>query len=201
MKKVLNWVWSLLEIIIIIYVIVLTLFLLCKNKYGYTELGDYSFVNVDLMGEKNIKNTKNGDLLIVKNSNDISNGNLIYYYAVYNDEYIVKSGVVTDIKKDDYSAVYTVEGKKSAVTVASARVLGKYSNTYAHLGKVLDILESRIGFLFLVLLPIMIVFIYQLYEFIVILRYDEVDENEKVVNKKRKIQKDKSKKDDNIEIL
>ena len=123
MKKVLNWVWSLLEIIIIIYVIVLTLFLLCKNKYGYTELGDYSFVNVDLMGEKNIKNTKNGDLLVVKNSNDINNGNLIYYYAVYNDEYIVKSGIVTDIKKDDYSAVYTVEGKKSAVTVASARVL------------------------------------------------------------------------------
>ena len=28
-----------------------------------------------------------------------------------------------------------------------------------------------------------------------------LDENEKVVNKKRKIQKDKSKKDDNIEVL
>ena len=118
-----------------------------------------------------------------------------------NGQNIVKSGIVTDIKKDDYSAVYTVEGKKSTVTVASARVLGKYSNTYAHLGRILNILESRIGFLFLVLLPIMIVFIYQLYEFIVILRYDEVDENEKVVNKKRKIQKDKSKKDDNIEVL
>ena len=49
MRKVLNWVWSFVEVIIIIYVVLVTMFVLCKNKYGYTQFGDYSFANIDLI--------------------------------------------------------------------------------------------------------------------------------------------------------
>lgn len=188
MRKVLNWVWSFVEVIIIIYVVLVTMFVLCKNKYGYTQFGDYSFANIDLIAEKNVKDTKKGDLLVVKNSNDIHKGDLIYYYAVLNDNYIVRSAVVADVKEDDYSALYTVSLSNTTINVASSRVLGKYSTVYNNLGSILSVLESRVGFLLLVFLPIMVVFIYQVYEFIIMLKYDETLVNEVNNSKKRKKQ-------------
>lgn len=188
MRKVLNWVWSFVEVIIIIYVVLVTMFVLCKNKYGYTQFGDYSFANIDLIAEKNVKDTKKCDLLVVKNSNDIHKGDLIYYYAVLNDNYIVRSAVVADVKEDDYSALYTVSLSNTTINVASSRVLGKYSTVYNNLGSILSVLESRVGFLLLVLLPIMVVFIYQVYEFIIMLKYDETLVNEVNNSKKRKKQ-------------
>ena len=188
MRKVLNWVWSFVEVIIIIYVVLVTMFVLCKNKYGYTQFGDYSFANIDLIAEKNVKDTKKGDLLVVKNSNDIHKGDLIYYYAVLNDNYIVRSAVVADVKEDDYSALYTVSLSNTTINVASSRVLGKYSTVYNNLGSILSVFESRVGFILLVLLPIMVVFIYQVYEFIIMLKYDETLVNEVNNSKKRKKQ-------------
>ena len=188
MRKVLNWCWSFVEVLIIIYVVLVTMFVLCKNKYGYTQFGDYSFANIDLIAEKNVKDTKKGDLLVVKNSNDIHKGDLIYYYAVLNDNYIVRSAVVSDVKEDDYSALYTVSLSNTTINVASSRVLGKYSTVYNNLGSILSVLESRVGFLLLVLLPIMVVFIYQVYEFIIMLKYDETLVNEVNNSKKRKKQ-------------
>ena len=183
MKKVLRFIWSVFELIIIAYVILITSFILCRNKYGYTQIGDYTFDNVSLIDERNIEDTKKGDLLVVKDSNDIEVGDRIYYYAAYNEAFIVRSDTVVDIESDDYSSLYTVERNGEKVTIAHTRVLGKYANTYKGLGSVLDLLESRVGFLFLVLLPIMIVFIYQVYEFVMILRYEDVDKSER--NKKQ----------------
>ena len=177
MKKVLRFCWSFIEVVIIVYAIILTSFILSRNKYGYTQFGDYTFYNVSLIGETNIDNVKKGDLLIVKNSNDINKGDLIYYYAVFDDNYLIKSDVVVDAKKEDAAALYTVDDGNN-LTVSSNKVLGKYSSVYPKWGSVLTVLESRIGFLFLVLLPIIIVFIYQIYEFVIILRYEKVEDDE-----------------------
>lgn len=195
MRKVLRWIWSILEVVVILYVIVITAFILCRNKYGYTQIGDYTFDNVSLLDERNIEDTKKGDLLVVKNSNDIKVGDRIYYYAAYNETYIIRSDYVIDLQSDDYSSLYTIEKNGEKITISSMRVLGKYSNTYATIGGILEVLESRMGFLFLVLLPIMIVFIYQVYEFIVIVRYEEV---EKDSSEKKKVLETDS---DDVEIL
>ena len=177
MKKLFHWVWSFLEVFIILYVIVITSFILCRNKYGFTQFGDYTFDHISLVDERNILNTKKGDLLIVRNSNGIEVGDLIYYYAAYNESYVVRTDYVMNVEDDGYSSLYTVNHNGEEVTIANTRVLGKYATTYPSIGGILDILESRFGFLFLVLLPIMIVFIYQVYEFIVIIRYEQIEED------------------------
>lgn len=200
MKKVLRWVWSFLEIIIIIYVIFITSFVLCKNKYGYTQFGDYTFTNIGIQDERNIKDTKKGDLLIVRNSGDIKEGDLIYYYAVFDEDYIIKSNVVTKIEEDDYNALYTLDDS-DGLAISSAKVLGKYSTTYNKLGGILDIVESRIGFLFLVLLPIMIVFIYQIYEFVVIIRYERDDDRNSDKKNNKKLDAETSAKEAEIEMI
>ena len=196
MKRFLNWVWSIFEVIIIVYVIAITCFILCRNEHGFTQFGEYTFDNISLTDERNIHDVKKGDLLIIKNSNDIKVGDMIYYYAVYNDKYVIKTNAVTKIEKDDFTNLYTLNDE-DGIIIASTRVLGKYASRHSHLGAILDVLESKIGFLFLVLLPIMVVFIYQVYEFIVIIRYERNEEEDDDGEDKPT----NNKKTDNIEVL
>ena len=100
MRKVLHVIWNILEVIIIVYVIALTTVLLAKNKFGFTQLGDYVFTSIESNDVNNIIDTKQGDLLIVKNTSDINKGDVIYYYAVYEDKYIICSVVVKDMQKE-----------------------------------------------------------------------------------------------------
>ena len=175
MKKVLHVIWNILEVLIIIYVIALTTILLAKNKFGFTQLGDYVFTSIESNDVNNIIDTKQGDLLIVKNTSDINKGDVIYYYAVYQDNYIICSDVVKDMQKDDYSALYTIT---DGTTVHSDKTIGKYTFKYHKLGNYFKFLQSRVGFLFFVLLPIMVVFIYQIYDFAIVVKYDEDDEHD-----------------------
>ena len=198
MKKVLRFLWSIVEVIVILYVILITSYVLCKNQYGYTQIGDYTFDSISLLDERNIEDVKKGDLLVVENSNDINKGDRIYYYATYNEMYVVRSDYVVEMEKDDYTALYTIQRNGEDLTVSSPRVLGKYANHYAKIGGILAVLESRVGFLFLVLLPIMIVFIYQVYEFITILRYEEVEKEDSVDDKK---EEKKERKEPEVEVL
>lgn len=177
MKKVFHVLWSILEVIIIVYVILMTSILLSKNKYGYTQFGNYTLCKIDLINERGIDGVEVGDLLLVKNSNKINKGDVIYYYVVYNETYVVQSAPVINIESDKYSAVYTIDDN-GPLTIASSRVLGKDKAIYHNLGSILNIVESKLGFLFLVLLPILVIFIYQIYELVMIFRYEQVEDKD-----------------------
>ena len=189
MKKFLSGVWGVLEVLIIIYVIIITSCILCRNKYGYTQFGNYTIVSVDKVIAKHLDVVNQGDLFIVKNSDDINKGDIIYYYVPANTEYYINSTSVKSSEDMDDVIIYKTTNTEKP-SVASNRVLGKYTTTYSGLGRVLDVLESRLGFLFLVLLPIMLVFIYQVYQFIIVLKYDEVEDEEEKPKKKETAKKE-----------
>ncbi len=189
MKKFLSGVWGVLEVLIIIYVIIITSCILCRNKYGYTQFGNYTVVSVDKVIAKHLDVVNQGDLFIVKNSDDINKGDIIYYYVPANTEYYINSTSVKSSEDMDDVIIYKTTNTEKP-SVASNRVLGKYTTTYSGLGRVLDVLESRLGFLFLVLLPIMLVFIYQVYQFIIVLKYDEVEDEEEKPKKKKTAKKE-----------
>ena len=180
MKKVGRLVWSIIEVIIIIYVITITAFILCRNKYGYTQFGDYTLDSVSLMDERNISTAKKGDLLIIRNSNDFKVGDVIYYYAAYNESYVVRSDAILKVEDDGFTSLYTVKRGEDEVTVADNKIIGKYATNYKGLGAILDVVESRVGFLFLVLLPMMCIFIYHVYSFIIILKFEKAEPEEEI---------------------
>lgn len=184
MKRILGWLWTFIEVVIVVYVVFVTSCILFRNKYGFTQFGDYTLAAINEVTVNYLNESKDGNLLIVKNSGDINKGDLIYYYAPIEEEYVIRSGIVTQAIKDGGTGLYTLDDEDKT-SIHSSRVLGKYSNQYENYGAILDVLESRIGFLFLVLLPIMIVFIYQIYEFVIILKYDEVDVDDDKPKKKK----------------
>lgn len=195
------------EFIIIIYVIVITTFLLFRNKYGYTEVNNTTFVPLKIDTAEYIKDGKEGNLLIVKKTSNLKEGDLIYYYTTEDEQYVVKSDYIKSIFNGDGNKLYTLDDGVGS-TVVSTRVLGKYANQYAGFGTIFSILTSKFGFLFLVLLPIMCIFIYQLYSLIMVLKYEKVEidsleedlkETEDKKEKKHEVKEEKETKEDKKE--
>ena len=185
-----------LEFVIILYVIVITTFLLFRNKYGYTEINNTTLVPLKIDTAEYVKDGKEGNLLVVKNSSNLREGDLIYYYTIENEQYIVKSEYIKSIFKGDGNKLYTL-ADESGTTVVSTRVLGKYANQYGGFGTIFSILTSKFGFLLLVLLPIMCIFIYQLYSLIMVLKYEkvELDLDKELNNEDKKEEKVEPKED------
>lgn len=181
MKKVLKGLWGLVEVIIIIYVICITAFLLCKNNYGFTEIGDMTYITIDEEAVNYLPEAKENDLLLIKSdTSDIEVGDKIYYYDTENSKYVIKSAHVKTIQTSDSGmGVYTLDDSEES-TIATTRAIGKYSTTYGTIGGILDILQSRLGFLLLVILPILLIFMYQIYALIVVIKYGDEEEEKEV---------------------
>ena len=202
MKSFLRGLWGLIQVVVIIYVICITACLLCKNKYGFTQIGNMTLITINENLAAYLPETKNNDLLLIKQTfNDINVGDKIYYYATANDEYVVKTAPVTEIiHSEGEMAVYKIGDAKGS-TIATNRVIGKYSNVYSNIGGVLDILESRIGFLLLVILPVLLIFMYQIYALIILIKYGHEELEEEKPSKKNKQIKESSKKEHDVELL
>ena len=102
MKKVIKITWNVLQVLILIYVVIMTLFFLNKNRFGYTEIGNRVYVNVDKEISKEINNMKSNDLLVIRKNKEIDNDKNTYYYSSSVDKYIVKEGKITVDKNNAY---------------------------------------------------------------------------------------------------
>ena len=108
--------------------------------------------------------SNSGDLLIVDiNSLNINKGDYVYYYDVNDGKNIVNGGIVNivnDSNKNDIA--YTIDNNR---TISSDDVIGtkKGSSSYEVIGGILSFLESKWGYLLVVVFPIMIAFIYEVY--------------------------------------
>lgn len=198
LKGFLKGLWGFLQVVIIIYVICITACLLCKNKYGFTEIGDMTLITINEHLAEFLPETKESDLLLVrKSTSDINVGDQIYYYATDNNEYVIKTAhVKEEVTSEDDMALYALDDEKSS-TIATNRVIGKYSTTYNNIGGILDVLESRLGFLLLVILPILLIFMYQIYALIMVIKYGEEDIKEELEKSAPKTPKKK----EDVELL
>ncbi|MCI6265675.1 MAG: hypothetical protein MR598_02365 [Erysipelotrichaceae bacterium] len=168
MKKFLKIVGGILFIPYIVIVIVVTICLLNYNKYGVTELGNRTLIIVkdDALNPTYQK----GDLLIVKKkeNDNIQKEDYIFFYEQDKESKTViinLAKVLNTRKVTSRETTFTIEGNYE---YSSEYVIGATKDTkvYHTLGSVLNILESRWVFLLVIILPILFIFLYELYEFI-----------------------------------
>ena len=169
MKKKLSIIWSIIQVIIIIFVVLVTVFVLCKNKYGYTEIANYNFSYISNEDTKYLKNTKKSDLLLVKKDNSIKQGDNIYYYDIYKNKYTIRQANIIKIDETSYyiSESYSIEKDK---------IIGKEYKTVPKLGGILSFLETKLGFILCIIFPLIIIFIYQIYKFISTIKEEKQQE-------------------------
>lgn len=165
MKKVLKCILGIIGICYFAIVIVVTACLLCYNQYKVTEMFGYTFVMID----DNSDMYNNGDLVLFQENelNDIRRNDTIFFYEVTNGVASIRYGTVTEIMPvTNEEKTFTINNNHD---ISSESLIGKTdtAKVVPKLGQVLTVLESRFGFLILVILPTLILFLYELYRVIV----------------------------------
>ena len=170
MKKILKIIGIILIICYMAVAFFLTICLLNYNEYNVTEINGNSFV---IVRDNDLEpDYQNGDLVIVnKNDNNhINSGDKIFFYNTYQNEISINLGKVINKQIiNEKEVTFYMEGN---VAISSEYVLGKAetAKVYDGLGKILSVLESKLGFLFIIILPILVLFIYQIYAIILELK-------------------------------
>ncbi len=154
MKKVIVRVLVVIFILIALFV---TANLLAYNDYEVAEFGNKSFVLADKHMED--YGYKNGDLVITTkvDPKEIGIGDAILFYNNYESKTTIDKGVVTEVSSNNKQFYLDTN-----ISVSKDYVLGKINaeKAYAHVGSVLRVLETRVGYLLIILLPTLVLFAY-----------------------------------------
>ena len=177
MIKVLQFIKSLilgvLGCIFFAFAITLTVLLLNYNKYGLTQFGNTTFVNIldDIASDT----VKKGDLVLVKSRrlDTLEIGSEIFVYRVVNsNKVIVEVGKIGEIYLEEDAIAF-----ENGDIFSREFIIGTSDKIYSNVGTYLSIVESKWGFLFLVLVPCLLIFIYEIYALIIEIKYGAEEEN------------------------
>jgi len=154
-KNILISVW-------IIIAIAVTICLLSYNEFNVTVINKNTLLVID--NDELEPDLTEGDLVIAKRESDkkIEIGDKVYFYnGNKSNEYLINIGQVTDKEiVTSTETTYEIEGK----AVSGSYVIGKAdSATIIHnLGYVVGILQSRWGYMFLIILPAVFALVYEI---------------------------------------
>lgn len=143
-----------------------TFCLLKTNDDGVVEFGNTSLV---VMENDVLEYYKKGDLVIAKypDLNSVNKGDPVLFYDTAFNKNTVTLANITDnkyINEKEHTFSYKNDENEDKA-FSSEYLIGKVngSNKIAFVGSVLKTMTSKWGFLFLVILPFFIVFMYEAY--------------------------------------
>lgn len=160
------------NIIVILYIIVaitVTLCLLNYNEYKVTEFGDKTLIIIN--DETLEPNYSKGNLVIADKSTlkDTKVGEKIFFYS----DNKIKLGEVRQINEyEGMSNTYVLDGNYQVV---EDEIIGNENSVkvYGVLGTILGVIESKWGFLFLIIFPAVLAFLHEIFQVIVELKSKE----------------------------
>lgn len=196
MKKI---IYNTLIILYAIIAIVVTICLLSFNQYKVSEFDSTTLLIINTNNLKE-KGFSKGDLVFVDTTQKQELGEDIFFHATSE---LGKTTIDIQKLKDKQTSVvtgevtYVLEDKEIPSNLAIGPT--KNSTRIAKLGTILSILESKWGFLILIVFPSLLAFLYELWEFIANVRAaskedeeedeEEDDEKEEEVIEKKKTTK------------
>ena len=166
-KKIKSFIAGLLICIFFVFALSMTILLLNYNKYGLTQFGNTTLViiNDDIASE----NFKKGDLVLVKSQKleKLQLGEEIFVYRVSEGGSVnVELGKVGQIYLEENAVAF-----ENGDIFSNQFLIGTADEIHNDIGMYLSIIESKWGFLFIVLVPCLLIFIYELYALIVEIKY------------------------------
>ena len=132
------------------------------NEYGYSEVGKSTYVPVTKNIKKYLGDYKKSDLLIIKN-NKINKDDEIYYYTVDEANYYISKAKVIEIN----NGVYVTDNN---FNIDQDRIIGNEIIRIKYIGLFINFLLKEIGYFCFIILPMLILLIYNIYDFSVSMR-------------------------------
>ena len=166
-KKIKSFIGGILMCAFFVFALSMTILLLNYNKYGLTQFGNTTLVIIN--DEISSETFKKGDLVFVesKKLDAIELGDEIFVYRVNsNGSVSVELGKAGQIYPEEDAVAF-----ENGDIFSTQFVIGTADKIYNDIGTYLSIIESKWGFLFIVLVPCLLIFIYEIYALIVEIKY------------------------------
>jgi len=174
LKVIKRIIISIVLIAFFAFTVTMTILLLNYNKFGVTQFDDTSLLIIKkgFTSETYQKNS----LVIVesKEVKDYQLGEEVFVYHLDGHGGVnIELGVVGQVFEEDNAITFS-----NGNTYSSEFIIGSGEKIYPNIGKYLAVIESKWGFLFIILVPNFFLFVYQLYSLIVEIKYGKEDEEE-----------------------
>ena len=115
-----------------------------------------------------------GDLIIIRKCDPetLKEGDIVTFHTSINNEFALNTHRITEIQDLGGARNYVTKGDNNELAdihmIADGDIVGKYVCHLAGFGKVMSFLSSSLGFLLVIVLPLLIFFIYQVYHLITV---------------------------------
>jgi signal peptidase len=115
-----------------------------------------------------------GDLIIIQSCDPatLEEGDIITFHTIINNEYALNTHRIEQLTDQDGIRSYVTKGDNNDIAdthvIADGDIVGKYVTRLPKVGKVLEVLSSSAGFLIIIVLPMLLFFVYQVYHLIMV---------------------------------
>lgn len=118
---------------------------------------------------------QSGDLIFIKkcDTSKLKEGDIITFHTIIDNQYALNTHRILKIEEANGVRSYmTVGDNNNGIAdqhvISDGDIVGKYVGHISDLGKVMDFLSSSTGFLIVIVFPMLLFFIYQVYNLIMI---------------------------------
>ena len=116
-----------------------------------------------------------GDLIFIKkcDPDTLKEGDIICFHTIIDNEYALNTHRIEKIDESNGVRSYTTMGDNNngiadRHIISNGHIVGKYTGHLKKAGKVMDFLSGSTGFLIVIVIPMLLFFIYQVYNLIMI---------------------------------
>lgn len=115
-----------------------------------------------------------GDLILIKKTDPASlkEGDIITFHTIIENQYALNTHRIDSIVEQNGMRSYITKGDNNDIpdthVIADGDIVGKYVGKVSGLAKVMKFLSSSVGFLVVIVLPLLLFFIYQIYNLIMV---------------------------------
>lgn len=115
-----------------------------------------------------------GDLIFIRkcDTKALKEGDIITFHAIINNEYALNTHRIAEIQEQNGARCYTTKGDNNAIAdthiISDGDIVGRYQGKLPGFGKIVDFLSSSMGFLLVIVLPLLVFFVYQVYHLITV---------------------------------
>ena len=177
MKKIFKWFLNFIIVIFVIIAIIAIALLLCTNEKGVIKIKNYSLV----IAKETISDIgiNNNDMLILEDTmfNKLKVGDVVSYTKNVNN-YMpdIKVGKISSIGRNSSTQLSLIiqNSDNTSDEVSEGSYIGKWSNTkIVFLGVVFGTLLTKTGFLLGIILPLILLLMYQVVKIVITFKLDD----------------------------